>query len=106
MRINKSPESSYQVLIMQGRPLYRGPAFSCSFLGLEGQYVNSNSGGNDGQQNSQPQLVDQEDTQGNGQPQGRDRDGLHPPGDALVLLEVPYVRPQLGMRHQPGMQPR
>ena len=61
---------------MQGRPLHRGPAFSCSLLGLEGQYVNSNSGGNGGQQNSQPQLVDQEDTQGNGQPQGRDRDGL------------------------------
>ena len=28
------------------------------------------------------------------------------PGDALVLLEVPDIRPQLGMRHQPGMQPR
>ena len=68
--------------------------------------MNSDSGGNGGQQNSQPQLVDQEDTQGNGQPQGRDRDGLHPPGDALVLLEIPDIRPQLGMRHQPGMQPR
>ena len=55
--------------------------------------MNSDPGGNGGQQNSQPQLVDQEDTQGNGQPQGRDRDGLHPPGDALVLLEIPYVRP-------------
>ena len=68
--------------------------------------MNSDPGGNGGQQNSQPQLVDQEDTQGNGQPQGRDRDGLHPPGDALVLLEVPDIRPQLRMRHQPGMQPR
>ena len=55
--------------------------------------MNSDPGGNGGQQYPQPQRLYENDTHGNSQPQGRDRDGLHPPGDALVLLEVPYVGP-------------
>lgn len=55
--------------------------------------MDGHADGYGGQQDAEPYVVYQDDTQGDGQPQGHCRDGLDPAADAFVLLKVLDIWP-------------